>query len=58
MLFRKEFLNTLCEQARENSCLRVNYDLRNSALDTSYACSMLYVQERSLQSIVIPIRPR
>ena len=35
MLFNQEFLNTLCEQARENSRLRVNYDLRNSASDTS-----------------------
>ncbi len=35
MLFNQEFLNTLCEQAKENPRLRVNYDLRNSASDTS-----------------------
>lgn len=35
MLFNKEFLDTLCEQAKENPRLRVNYDLRNNAFDTS-----------------------
>lgn len=35
MLFDQEFLNTLCEQAKENPRLRLNYDLRNSASDTS-----------------------
>lgn len=35
MLFNQEFLNTLSEQAKENPRLRVNYDLRNSAADTS-----------------------
>ena len=35
MLFNQEFLNTLCEQAKENPRLRVNYDLRNSSADTS-----------------------
>lgn len=35
MLFDQDFLNTLCEQAKGNPRLRVNYDLRNSASDTS-----------------------
>lgn len=35
MLFNQEFLDTLCEQAKENPRLRVNYDLRNSSTDTS-----------------------
>ena len=35
MIFNQEFLDILCEQAKENPRLRINYDLRNSVADTS-----------------------
>lgn len=35
MIFDKDFFDKLCEQARQNPRLRMNYDLRNSSNDTS-----------------------